>query len=139
MKIREIAERLAKSGAHDPLYDVPFTTGHTGVVHGGTALNIVPDRCVFEFEFRSIAADDLDTLVDEVKAYARDVLEPDMKAVAPEAGFVFENKSGFPGLELEPQADMARLAKHFAGNERHGKVAFGTEAGLFGQPASRRW
>jgi acetylornithine deacetylase len=133
VKIREIAERLAKSGAHDPLYDVPFTTGHTGVVHGGTALNIVPDRCVFEFEFRSIAADNLDTLVDEVKAYARDVLEPDMKAVAPEAGFVFEVKSGFPGLELEPQADMARLAKHFAGKEQHGKVAFGTEAGLFDQ------
>src|SRR5215470_10956883 len=76
VKIREISERLAQSGARDPLYDVPFTTAHTGTVQGGTALNIVPDRCTFEFEFRSIAADDLDALVAEVKAYARDVLEP---------------------------------------------------------------
>ena len=133
VKIREISERLAKKGAKDELYDVPFTTGHTGVVKGGTALNIVPDHCAFEFEFRSIAADNVEKLADEVKAYARDVLEPDMKAVAPEAGFVFEVKSGFPGLEVEPQADVTRLAKQLAGNEQHCKVAFGTEAGLFDQ------
>ena len=68
-----------------------------------------------------------------MKAYARDVLEPAMKAVAPEAGFAFEVRSGFPGLEVEPQADMARLAKQLSGQERHSKVAFGTEAGLFDQ------
>ena len=131
VKIREISERLAQSGARDPLYDVPFTTAHTGTVQGGTALNIVPDRCTFEFEFRSIAADDLDALVAEVKAYAQDVLEPQMRAVAPEAGFMFEFKSGFPRLEVTPQADTVRLAKRLAGQEQHGKVAYGTEAGLF--------
>ena len=131
VKIREISERLAQSGARDPLYDVPFTTAHTGTVQGGTALNIVPDRCTFEFEFRSIAADDLDALAAEVKAYAHDVLEPQMRAVAPEAGFTFEIKSGFPGLEVTPQADTVRLAKRLAGQEQHGKVAYGTEAGLF--------
>src|SRR4029077_16065476 len=98
-KIRAINDRLAREGARDPLYDVPHTTAHTGVIHGGTALNIVPDTCTFEFEFRSIAADNVDTLVDEVVAYARDTLEPAMKAVAPQAGITFEDKSGFPGLE----------------------------------------
>src|SRR5207247_1142080 len=52
VKIRDISNRLARSGARDPLYDVPYTTAHTGVVRGGTALNIVPDACTFEFEFR---------------------------------------------------------------------------------------
>jgi acetylornithine deacetylase len=131
VKIRDITERLARNGARDPLYDVPFTTGHTGTVHGGTALNIVPDACIFEFEFRSIAADDLDILVDEVMAYARDVLEPEMKAVAPQSGIAFEVKSGFPGLELSDQADVVHLAKKLAGQGRHSKVAYGTEAGLF--------
>src|SRR5437899_1415277 len=76
VNIRDMSERLARDGARDPLYDVPFTTGHTGVVSGGTALNIVPDICTFEFEFRSIAADDVDALVDEVIAYGRETLEP---------------------------------------------------------------
>src|SRR5215510_6334266 len=64
VKIRDMSERIAREGARDPLYDVPFTTGHTGVVSGGTALNIVPDACWFEFEFRNIAADDAGALVD---------------------------------------------------------------------------
>jgi acetylornithine deacetylase len=131
VKIREIADRLAHDGARDPLYDVPFTTGHTGTVHGGTALNIVPDHCTFEFEFRSIAADSLDTLVAEVMAYARDVLEPDMKAVASHAGFAFDVKSGFPGLDTKAEASLVDLTKRLSGHRDHGKVAFGTEAGLF--------
>jgi len=131
VKIRDMAERLAREGPRDPLYDVPYTTGHTGVVNGGTALNIVPDSCWFEFEFRSIAADDIDALVDEVAAYAREELEPAMRAVSPQAGIAFEDKSGFPGLDT-PEADgIVRLAKELAGTSRHAKVAYGTEAGLF--------
>jgi acetylornithine deacetylase len=131
VKIRDIADRLARAGARDPLYDVPYTTGHTGVVHGGTALNIVPDRCTFEFEFRSIARDDINALVAEVVAYAREELEPVMRAVAPQAGITFAEKSGFPGLETAATADVVRLAKQLAGAGTHAKVAYGTEAGLF--------
>jgi acetylornithine deacetylase len=131
VKIREIGERLARSGARDPLYDVPYTTTHTGVVRGGTALNIVPDICTFEFEFRPLAVDDVDRLADEVMAHARDQLEPQMRAVDPAARIVFEEMSEFPGLETPAASDVAGLAKRLAGNDGHGKVAYGTEAGLF--------
>jgi acetylornithine deacetylase len=131
VKIRDMAERFAREGTRDPLYDVPFTTGHTGVVNGGTALNIVPDSCWFEFEFRTIAADDAGALVDEVKAYAREKLEPAMKAVAPQAAIAFEEKSGFPGLETPATAELVGLTQQLAGANDLGKVAYGTEAGLF--------
>jgi acetylornithine deacetylase len=131
VKIRDMAERFAREGARDLLYDVPFTTGHTGVVNGGTALNIVPDSCVLEFEFRTIAADDAGALIAEVIAYARDVLEPAMKAVAPQAGIAFEEKSGFPGLETPAAADLVGFAQQLAGTNDLAKVAYGTEAGLF--------
>jgi acetylornithine deacetylase len=71
VKIREIGDRVGRSGARDPLYDVPYTSANCGVVHGGTAFNIVPDLCTFEFEFRPLAADDVEGLVDEVMDYAR--------------------------------------------------------------------
>jgi acetylornithine deacetylase len=133
VNIRDMADRLAREGARDPLYDVPYTTTHTGVVAGGTALNIVPDVCRFQFEFRSIAADDADALAGEVMAYARDRLEPDMKGVAPEAGFTFDTMSEFPGLETPPALDLVALAKALAARNDHRKVAYGTEAGLFAQ------
>ena len=131
VKIREIADRLAREGPRDPLYDVPYTTGHTGLVSGGTALNIVPDLCVFEFEFRTIAADDVDALVGEVVRYSGETLEPEMKAVAPQARITFEEKSGFPGLETPAADDLVALTKKLASASHHAKVAFGTEGGLF--------
>jgi acetylornithine deacetylase len=131
VKIREISDRLGREGARDPLYDVPWTTGHTGLVRGGTALNIVPDECSFEFEFRNIAADDADALVDEVKAYARTVLEPEMKAVVPASGIAIQFKSGFPGLDTPPSSEIVALAHRLSGSDGEAKVAFGTEAGRF--------
>jgi acetylornithine deacetylase len=131
VKIRDISERLARDGARDPLYDVPFTTGHTGTVNGGSALNIVPDSCTFEFEFRAIGADDVNALADEVITYGRDVLEPAMKAVAPEAGITFVDRSNFPGLNTPADDDVVVLAKQLAGTNAYSKVAYGTEAGRF--------
>ena len=130
-KIRDIGDRLARSGARDPLYDVPHTTASSGWVHGGTALNIVPDLCTFEFEFRQLPAEDVDRLVDEVKAYARERLEPEMQAVDPAAHIAFEPTSSWPGLEMPAAFDVVALAKTLAGRNEHSKVAFGTEAGLF--------
>jgi acetylornithine deacetylase len=130
-KIRDISVRLARSGARDPLYDVPYTTANSGVVHGGAALNIVPDRCTFEFEFRPLAADDVDGLVEEVMAFAREQLEPEMQVVDPAARIVFEPKSAWPGLETPVAFDVVGLGKTLAGRNEHSKVAFGTEAGLF--------
>jgi len=131
VKIREVSDRLARTGFRDPLYDVTCSTGHTGIVQGGTALNIVPDLCRIVWEFRTIGADDPDALAAEVMAHAREVLEPEMKAVAPESGIDFALTSGFPGLDTEPEAEVAVLAKRLAGRNGHAKVSYGTEAGLF--------
>ncbi len=130
-KIREIALRLAQGQVRDELYNVPFTTGQTALVQGGTHLSTIPDQCAFEFEFRTIPADDGDALVEEVKAYARDTLEPEMKAIAPETGISFHDKFSYPGLETAPDSPVCLLAKKCSGESAHAKVAYGAEAGLF--------
>lgn len=132
LHIRSIGARLA-AGRADDLYDVPVSTAHVGTIAGGTVLNIVPDTCTFAFEFRTLPEEDIDALVAEVEAYARDHLEPRMRAVAPEAGIAFTPLSGFPGLATAEDAEVTRLAKHLAGRNDHGKVAYGTEAGLFAE------
>ncbi len=128
--LQEIGRRLA-AGPSDGLFDVPVSTAHTGVIAGGTALNIVPEHCEFLFEFRTLPDVDVDALVAEMEAYARDVLEPEMRAVDPATGIRLEWLSGFPGLDTTPEAEVVGLAKRLAGRNDHGKVAYGTEAGLF--------
>jgi acetylornithine deacetylase len=130
-EISRIAEDLARHGARDELYDVPYSTGHVGVLRGGTALNIVPDECEILFEFRAVGADDPDAFVAKVEHYARTVLEPGMKAVDPATGIDIDVYAGFPGLDTNPDAEVVTLAKALAGRNDHAKVAYGTEGGLF--------
>ncbi len=130
-KIADLADRLAASGPRDALYDVAHSTAHVGAFNGGTALNIVSDRAEFIWEVRVVGADDVDALVGEIESYARDVLEPAMKAIHPDAGFAFSEISGFPGLDIAPDHEAVTLAKRLARKNEHSKVAYGTEAGLF--------
>jgi len=130
-RIADIADRKAKEGPFDEDYDVTHTTVHCGLVRGGTALNIVPADCGFEFEFRYLPADDPAALLAEIQAYAHEEIEPAMQAIDPKSGFSWEEMSDFPGLSLATDAEVVTLAKYLAGANDTGKVAFGTEAGLF--------
>lgn len=130
-RVRLTAEDLSRDGVRDELYDVPHTTGLTALVQGGTALNIVPDRCTVGFEFRAIACDDPRGLAETVLAFARDVLVPEMQARDPSCGIAVEPVIDYPGLDIAPDAPLVTVAKRLAGRNGHAKVSYGTEAGLF--------
>jgi acetylornithine deacetylase len=137
VKLRAMGRRFATEGPFDNEFDVAHTTVHTGIVHGGTALNIVPKDCRFDFEFRYLPGVDPEALYDEVRAFA-EKLVPEMKAVTPDAGFSWSEISAFPGLDTPESAEIVVLAKALAQANATVKVAFGTEAGLIqeaGMPA----
>ena len=72
--VRERQTLIEREGLRDDDYDVPYTTLHVGRIDGGTALNIVPNRCTVDFEIRNIEQDDagalLDGLMNEAAAIA---------------------------------------------------------------------
>lgn len=129
--VRLSAEALVRDGRRDALYDVPHTTGLSSVVRGGSALNIVPETCSVEFEYRAIGGDDAAALAAAAIAYATDILAPMMQAVDPACGVAIEPLIDYPGLETRPEAEIVTLAKTLAGRNGHAKVSYGTEAGLF--------
>ena len=132
-KLMEMAERKAKEGPFDQEYDIPHTTVHTGIINGGTALNIVPKDCYFDFEFRNLPEESEAALLEEVQDYAVSVLQPAMQRIDPDSGFRFEFLSSFPGLDTPGDHEVVQLAKALTGANATSKVAFGTEAGLFSQ------
>jgi len=131
--LKSMARRFRDGERHDPLFDVSHTTVHTGVVEGGTALNIVPRQCRFDFEFRHLPGDDPQALFEEVKAFAEGTLLPEMQRVDPASGFDWEVLSIMPGLDVTADAPTARLALALTDFRDVGKVSFGTEAALFQQ------
>ena len=134
--LSDLASRIADKGPHDELYDVTHTTVHTGTVHGGTQLNIVPKDCVFEYEFRYVGLQDPQALEDEIRAFARDELETRMHATSSDTGITIDLVNDMPGLEMDVDAEVVTFVKALAGRNDHAKVAFGTEAGLFHQRAN---
>jgi acetylornithine deacetylase len=135
-RVRTLADEMRARGMRDDLYDVPHSTGLTGVIHGGTMVNIVPETCVMEFEFRTLEGDDPDALVRNVVDFARNVVEPEMRRIAPEAGITFEETISYPGLDTPPEDEIVTLVKKLAGRNDHSKVAYGTEGGLFRKAAN---
>ncbi len=130
--LAQMGRRFRDRGGFDAAYDVPFTTVHTGVIRGGTALNIVPRDCSFDFEFRYLPFDDPDALLNEVKRFASTLL-PEMHAVAPDTFVEFETLSTSPGFDTRGGSEIAELGRVCTGTDVFGKVSFGTEAGLFHQ------
>jgi acetylornithine deacetylase len=130
-RLRQMARRMQDEGPFDRAFDPPFTTVHTGMIQGGTALNIVPKDCTFETEIRNLPTHDPEPLLAELKQYAEEVLLPEMRKVSKDAGISWEALPGYPGLVGEKEADVVRLAQALSDSEEAGRVSFGTEAGLF--------
>jgi acetylornithine deacetylase len=101
------------------------------VLHAGTALNIVPRECEFDFEIRNVPQDDPHALLDRLQRFCDDELLPQMRRVAPESGIEFETKSDNPGLHTEESASIVERIERLARGGRGGKVAFASEAGQF--------
>ena len=134
-KLKGMARRLATDGPFDPYFDVPFTTVHTGVINGGTALNIIPRLCEVTWEIRHHHLDSPVQLFNEAREFA-DSLVPAMQAVAPDTGISHKLNSVLPGFATEADSDIAQLCFRCAevdGASAAVKVSFGTEAALFHQ------
>jgi len=124
------AREFRDAGTQDGAYDVPYTTVHVGVIHGGTALNIVPRDCTFDFEIRHLPFDDPDAFFADVRAFAAAFL-PAMHAVNPDTWVEFDHLSTLPGFDTHDGSPITSLAHACNGTHDVAKVSFGTEASLF--------
>jgi len=128
--VRALQEELAAGGPRDPAYDVPFSTLHVGVLKGGTALNIVPQTAEMEIEIRALPEDRTEPLL----ARLRDAAAAIVAATAdPDAAIEIIETGSYPGLDMATDRPGVHLALDLARKNATGKVAYGTEAGLFAE------
>jgi len=128
--LRGVADDL-RTGAKDPAFEPPFTTISVGKIEGGQALNIVPGRCVLDWEFRALPTTDATALGARIRRFVDDELRPALKAKQPAADVELLQLAGGPGLAPEPESIAEALARKLTGANRSGTVAYGTEAGHF--------
>lgn len=130
--IQKMNQKLLERGQTDSGYSVKHSSFHTGLISGGTVINIVPKTCHFDFEIRHLPQDDIFALLGEIENYAMNDLLPAMQARHPASDIEFTTLSAYPGLHNHAESECAQmvcdLTNHACSSE---KVSFGTEAGLF--------
>lgn len=131
-EISRIRADLTAAGDPTRRFDPPYSTIHVGVIEGGTAKNIIPRRCAFQWETRLLPTADPDYVPKRFEAFAQS-LEPAMRAVAPETGIATEAVNLVPGLAPEQDSPAEVLALRLAEANSTAAVSYCTEAGLFQQ------
>ncbi|MEE4890561.1 acetylornithine deacetylase [Pseudomonas alliivorans] len=130
-ELRESQKQVEQQGVHDDGYDIPYSTVHIGRIDGGKALNIVPNLCTLEFEYRNLPGDDPDQLLEQLRERA-EVLVREARQLSGVAAIDIEIMNEYPALETHPSVEAVRMLHAFAEpGTRHIKVSYGTEGGLF--------
>jgi acetylornithine deacetylase len=101
--------------------EVPFVPLNVGTVHGGAAINVVPDRCVVEVGVRPLPEGSSEALVERIERVVRNAVapaEPDIMVL-----------SDSPPVVLAEDAPIHRYLCSLVGQDRDASVAFATDAG----------
>ena len=123
-------ENRRRAGSDNP-FEPPYTTLHCGMIAGGNAANVVSSSAWFFSDIRAIPTESPRDYLERYQAYIREVIEPRMKAIAPEPGVAVELIAEVPGLRPETDGEAERLMRRLTGDNGTHVVSYGTEAGLF--------
>ena len=128
--IRAIQKEIAEQGLRDGDYEVAYTTLHVGKMQGGEVMNIVPNRCTFDFEIRYLPEEDENAIVARIKA-AAEKMAAGYRGVFPEARFDFMDLQSYPAMNTPVDSEAVKFVHALTGGNSTGKITFGTEGGLF--------
>ena len=123
--IQNVQNYLREQGHQDSGYDIPYTTVHVGKIAGGTALNIVPNSCVVDYEIRHLAQDNSQLIQEKIIEH----IESDFKVKIDVA-----EVNQYPGLKTSESIEAVQfIQKLLPDTTSVGNISFGTEGGLLQQ------
>jgi acetylornithine deacetylase len=126
--------RLAREyekGPLDPRFTPPYSTLHVGMIHGGTARNILARACAFDWEFRGLPGVRTETALAKVQAFVDAVALPRLTRFVSGPTIATELEVDVPPLAAEPGSATEALALRLARSNRPIAVSFATESGHF--------
>ena len=131
-EINRMRKDLTTCGDPSGRFNPAYSTIHVGVIEGGTAKNIIPRKCAFQWETRLLPSADPDEIPMRFEKFSA-TLVPAMKQLATAAGISNIRTNAVPGLAPEDNSPAEHLALHLAEANGTHAVSYCTEAGLFQQ------
>lgn len=133
--VHAMANVIAKSAAYgqslekgpfDENFEPPYSSLQFGVISGGQAVNIIPDRCTADIEVRAISGMSPAALLEPVREHLTALREHGFETN-------WHELSAYPALSLSADTALSKLMAELTGQDTLAAVSFGTEAGLFQQ------
>ena len=118
-RLETLAEQV-KDDRH-PAFDPPYTTLNVGVIHGGSAKNVLAGECRFTLEWRPIPTQPSDHLL-----HLFNLAISEEKHSDPDFVCEVDASRADSGFETAPESPLIRLLEKKTGR-KSGTVAFGTE------------
>lgn len=130
-RLESLQQELISNANKNTPFDPPYTTIDLGVIHGGTANNIIPEYTTIDWGFRLLPEDQADVLQEKILGYITEELLPELKAQSSKADINTEITNNMIGLIPDDQSTAEILLRQLTGLNHSGVVSFGTEAGAF--------
>jgi acetylornithine deacetylase len=115
---------LLAEGPSDPNFDPPYSTLQVGVIAGGQAVNIIPERCTADIEVRAVSGTAPSSLLEPLREHLQALQAENFKTA-------WHELSAYPALSLAADSPLAGLMTELTGKETLAAVSYGTEAGLY--------
>lgn len=119
-RVLERLDQLADDWRRDvrfaDLLDRPFVVMNAATIHGGVAVNIVPDRCTIEVGFRPLPGMDEAALVAAMRERLTDLA-------------TVEFVRGTPALLTPEGTELEAILRPYAGDPTVGAASFATDGG----------
>jgi acetylornithine deacetylase len=115
----ELEAERPPHGEHFP--EVPYPALNVGVVSGGSAVNVIPDRCTVQVGIRLLPEMKAEAMTERVRATVADAL--------PGEPFELTELGESPAMMLDEHAALYRELCDLVGQHGTESVAFATDAG----------
>ncbi|GGD12098.1 acetylornithine deacetylase [Hyunsoonleella pacifica] len=124
---------FVKHGNTDERFSPPYSSLHTGIIHGGIAPNVIADKAYISWDARMVPNDSLDEVIKEFKSHCKNrMLE--LKPIFPD--FKIETEEIHPPVipfDSKADSDIVKLMSKINSNENIGTVAYASEAGQYNE------
>ncbi len=109
----------------------PWTTFNVGQIAGGEALNIIPESCSFNWEFRPLPNENTELIKERYDRFIEQKIKPRLKKENPLARITTRPLASVPPLRPEKNSPAEILARKLTGANKTHTVSYVSEASLF--------
>lgn len=119
--VRQLAAELREEVHAIPELERPWVPMNVGRIRGGTAVNVVPDRCVLEVGYRPLPGQDAHAVLHELRRRCAALDGPWQIEV--------RHQHGIAALDTPAGTDLERLLRPLASSPEVGAAGFATDGG----------